>query len=292
MEPQAPIVLAVDIGGTNIRAALVQGQAQGPILTVPSNRQAAGSSVGSMLEILREAAGSQWEAIQAVGIVSTGPLDSSNGVISNPFTLPQWSGHDWINQLRARLDVPVIIENDAVGAAIGEFEAGAGLGSDVMCMVTLGTGVGVAVVSRAQGPYRGTYGFHPEAGHLPISNHGDVCYCGVTGCWEQLCSGDGIRQYWSDPDGHVDWEGYGSITARAIRILSRTYAPDRFVFGGGIAANFLDFMPSMKVALSERDPMGPPAEMELCQAQLAEPGLRGAAILAMHATSRRENHGT
>lgn len=284
-------ILALDIGGTSIRGILVHGGRTVATAVRPSSRRAdpGGSAATAMLRFLEGVAGGDLASVAAIGVAITGPVDTATGRVSNPYTLPDWSHDDWVEELRQRLGIPVVVENDAMSAAQGEFHAGAGRGSDVMCMVTLGTGIGVAVVSRAQGPYRGSARFHPEGGHLIIGAAGERCYCGEVGCLEELCSGGGIRKYWTGADGSVDWDGYGRMLAQGIRNLSRTFAPDRFVFGGGISDNFVDFAGALAEPFTQPDPMGLPDPPGFLKAQLDSPGMAGAAHLAAHALNAKEN---
>lgn len=272
-------VIGVDIGGTNIRAALFDGEVE--IRTVV-RRAALGPGEGpadAMVALIREAAGE--EPIAAVGMAITGPVDVRTRIVHNPHTLPDWSESTWVDEVEAALGRPVVVENDAMGAAFGEFTGGAGRGAEVMAMVTLGTGIGVAVVSRSTGALRGAAAFHPEGGHLLIGDGGlarvDRCYCGQIGCWEELCSGSSIPKYWTT-DGRIRWDDYGRMLARGVRNVTRAYAPDTVVFGGGVSANFADFAPALQEAFAEPDPMGAP--VSFVRAELEQPGCVGAAHLA------------
>jgi glucokinase len=241
-----------------------------------------------MLDLLHRAAAGALPDLGAVGIAATGPVERSTSLIHNPFNLPDWSDDSWPEELAAMLDVPVVLDNDAMGAAVGELQWGAGRGAGTLCMVTLGTGIGVAVVSRSSGPYRGTSGFHPEAGHIIIGGASDRCYCGELSCWEELCSGSGIRKYWTEESGRIDWNGYGEALARGIRNLSRVYAPDVIVVGGGISANYDDFIAPVLRAVSGQDPMGPPGTLAIRPAELPDPGTFGAAEIAYQAIATKE----
>ncbi len=200
-------------------------------------------------------------------------------LVHNPYTLPDWSGSDWADELESKMGIPVVVDNDAMGAAFGEFALGAGRSAEVMCLVMLGTGIGVAVVSRRFGALRGAGAFHPEAGHVLVSTEGERCYCGQVGCWEELCSGESIPRYWTTDDG-IDWDAYARMLARGICNLSRSYAPNIIVFGGGVSDNFDDFAPWLRASFAEPDPMGRPEPPLFVRAELDQPGTTGAAYLA------------
>lgn len=284
-----PRVVGIDLGGTNIRATLFEGNEA--IRTERRSSQLdperGEEPVATVLALLDALSDGERASVRAVGLAITGPVDRASGLVGNPFTLPAWSGAPWVERLRDELGVPVVVENDAMGAALGEFHRGAGAGADTMCMVTLGTGVGVALVSADRGPLRGSGGSHPEAGHLLIGGEPGICYCGENGCWEEWCSGRGVRRHWTGEDGMVDWEAYGAKLARGIRMLCRVYGPDRVVVGGGIAANFADFAGALERALATPDPMGPAEAPRIVRAQLADPGGHGAAHLALAAIDPR-----
>lgn len=272
-------VIGVDMGGTNIRAALFHDGREIRTIVRPARLGPGERPASAMLDLVGEV--SDGETFEGVGMVITGPVDVRTRIVRNPYTLPHWSGTGWVDEVESALGVPVVAENDALGAAFGEFAHGAGRDAEVMAMVTIGTGIGVAVVSRTTGALRGTGAFHPEAGHLLIGGGSDDafgrCYCGQVGCWEELCSGSSIPKYWM-ADGRIRWGDYGRMLARGIRNVSRAYAPDTIVIGGGVSANFEDFAPSLRQAFAEPDPMGVP--VVFAPAVLDEPGCTGAAHLA------------
>jgi glucokinase len=130
----------------------------------------------------------------ALGIGSTGPLDRQRGCIQNPYTLPGWENVDIVTPLRRRFGIPVVLENDADAAALGEAWLGAGRGLQRMVMLTVGTGVGFALILNGD-IYRGLDGEHPEGGHIIIDPSGPQCYCGAHGCLESLVAGPAIARF-------------------------------------------------------------------------------------------------
>ncbi len=89
---------------------------------------------------------------------------------------------------RPGLVLPVLIENDANGAAWAEYRFGVAQGEPVVVCVTLGTGIGGGLVIGGE-VYRGAYGIAPEYGHMTVVPHGRQCACGNRGCWEMYASG-------------------------------------------------------------------------------------------------------
>lgn len=287
------VVLGVDLGGTTLRAALFVGGTPVAVATrasaLASDERDRPSAV--MVELFQQITSGR--AIDAVCVAAAGPVDVAARRIHNMHTLPDWSEDDWPDLLSDALQAPVLMENDAMAAAAGEFRAGAGQGADVMCMVMVGTGIGVAVVGSKRGPYRGARSFHPEAGHMLISHHGDRCYCGYVGCWEALCSGTALASRWTTGVGQgsapeVDWDGYAEEFARGIANLERVYVPDVIVLGGGVADSFATFSSALRAALSARDVMGPVTRATIVKARLEHPGAYGAAHLAMDYLADKE----
>jgi glucokinase len=126
-----------------------------------------------------------------IGIGASGPVDRALGAIQNPHTLPTWENVDVVTPLSSRFGVPVALENDADIAILGEYWVGAGRGCTRLAMVTVGTGIGLALMADGK-LYRGARGYHPEGGHIVLDPHGPLCYCGANGCWESLASGTAI----------------------------------------------------------------------------------------------------
>jgi len=202
----APVCrVGIDLGGTGSRAIGVIGDEVVAAADVPTAELGAGSEA-ERIDRLARLVGRvvpSGAVLSAVGIGASGPVDVHAGVIHNGATLPWFTGFPVVDQLRDRLQVPVGIDNDAVAAAFGEHVAGAGGQSDRLLMVTLGTGVGVAMLVDGQ-PVRGADGAHPEGGHIPITSDPERCYCGLTGCFEQSASRTTLQRRLSVAMGGVD----------------------------------------------------------------------------------------
>ena len=186
-------VIGIDLGGTNVRAALIN--ADGEYLGGKSVEIEASKGPAFGLEKIRslvsEVKAESTGPVRAIGIGSTGPLDREKGAIQNPYTLPGWEDVSIVKFLQGHFQVPVTLENDADAAALGEAWMGAGQGADCLFMVTVGTGVGTAMIQKNH-IYRGVNGAHPEGGHILIDPSGPECYCGARGCLESLVSGPAI----------------------------------------------------------------------------------------------------
>ena len=254
-------LLGVDLGGTGTRIVLTDGA--GSVLadrSVPTTTDAA-AAVDDLAAALADVADGP---VAGIGIGASGPIDR-HGVIRNPATLEAYTGVGLVGPLRDRFGVPVTIDNDAVTAAYAEALLGAGRGARGVLMVTLGTGVGVAMMTNGR-PLRTASGAHPEAGHLTISGVGP-CYCGRTSCWEQQASRSALQAGAAaagltldaaassardgDPTALALFTAYGRAVGMGLAELLTLLGPDRVVLGGG-GARFCDlFVPALDEAMSE-----------------------------------------
>jgi glucokinase len=194
--PEAPYVVGVDLGGTNIRAALVDRAGQ--IVQEARRPSLADQPPAATLANIREAAHAVMEAqgvapraVVGIGIGLPGIMDSETGVCFWSPNFPQWQDVAIPPAVGEPLGLATFILNDAKCAALGELQFGAGRGARNMVMITLGTGIGGAFVVDGRlliGP-NGSIG---EVGHQTIDPAGPRCGCGNFGCWEQLCARDAI----------------------------------------------------------------------------------------------------
>lgn len=259
MNAVAACRVGVDLGGTGSRAICVVGDEVVHTRDVPTAELGAGAEAERVERLARlvESVVPDGAELAAVGIGASGPVDVEAGVIHNQATLPWFTGFPLTDQLGGRLGVPVGIDNDAVAAAYGEHSAGAGDQSDRLLMVTLGTGVGVAMLVDGR-PVRGADGAHPEGGHIPITSDPDRCYCGLIGCFEQAASRSTLQQRLSAAMGGAPadrgliaagmlraaddervrgvFQEYAVAVGRGLAALHTLWQPRVTVLGGSAAA--------------------------------------------------------
>jgi glucokinase len=200
--------------------------------------------------------------------------------------------------------VSVRLENDADAAAVGESFFGSGRSANPLVMVTLGTGIGVAVLVNGQ-IYRGARGEHPELGHIPVLNNGPDCYCGRSGCWESLASGTAIGaagKAFEFEDSHAVFAAFtsdanaASIVERAVKAtasatwtLLHTFLPQRIILGGGIGFGHFELFASAMREEVSRATQTPKGVVEIVKAQLgADAGVIGAACLGLQLNQLQE----
>jgi glucokinase len=195
------LVIGVDIGGTKVAAGLVDPS--GEILChsrnpMVSNRGAA-SGLAAVTQAIETAstqaistAGAH-NLIRGVGICSPGPLDPKTGVVINPPNLPCWRNFPLAAEVAQIYRVRVKVDNDANAAGLAETLWGAGRGYQNVFYVTLGTGIGTAILIDGH-IYHGRTGAAAEGGHMSIDYKGPKCGCGKPGCIEVLASGPAIAR--------------------------------------------------------------------------------------------------
>ncbi len=128
--------------------------------------------------------------IEAVGIGAAGWVDNTQSIVRFSPHLA-WRDEPLRAALADRIDLPLIVDNDANAAAWAEYRFGAGAGTSVMVCLTLGTGIGGGLVINGE-LFRGTYGMAGEWGHMVKVPDGHLCECGNRGCWEQYASGNAL----------------------------------------------------------------------------------------------------
>jgi glucokinase len=130
--------------------------------------------------------------VAAVGVGAAGWVSNDNAtVLFSPHLA--WRDQPLRDELVARIDLPLIVENDANAAAWAEHRFGIAAGEPVVVMVTLGTGIGGALVVDGT-VFRGAYGIACEYGHMTVVQDGRQCACGNRGCWEMYASGRALAR--------------------------------------------------------------------------------------------------
>jgi glucokinase len=291
----------IDVGGTGTRFVIRErGRviAQSTVATAELAAGRRGERLSRLVTTLTSLLPRE-SILQGVGIGASGPVDVARGVVNNPDTLPGFSGFPLVAGLKRRLRVPVTIDNDAMTAAIAEQRIGVGRKASRMLMVTLGTGVGVALVVNGA-PFRGLHGAHPEGSHIPIVDQGPRCYCGIDGCWETLASRQALQSklrtllptsiaerdvvahaasLTKRPRIRAAFFEYGVLVGRGLLALHALYMPDLTVIGGSAAEQFRLFMPGIRAYLRKSNQVNRNVRIEPC-ALGDSAGAIGAAIIA------------
>ncbi len=183
------LACGIDVGGTKIAGGVVDDEGRVvDQLRVESPATDSSAIEDAIADLVRQLASRH--PIAAVGIGAAGYVDRDRARVLFAPNLA-WREVDLKVELEARVDLPVVVENDANAAAWGEFRYGAGHDVDDLLLVTVGTGVGGGLVLDGE-LYRGAFGVGAEIGHLRVVPDGIVCGCGHHGCLEQYASGSAL----------------------------------------------------------------------------------------------------
>ncbi len=312
---EAPLIGAVDIGGTKIAVGVVNGEGQILARTQCSTASIEGpteaiSRITTMLRTCEEEAGL---SVEGIGIGCTGPVDPITGVLGRVDLLPGWEGLRITERLSATMHVPCVMENDADAAALAEVRWGAGKDVGVFIYVTVSTGIGGGLVIGGR-LYRGARGAHPEFGHHVIDNQGPVCYCGAHGCWEALASGpalaEWVRRNAVTTDFLPDRLSAQDVCRRArtldplcVRAVERgayylglglsnlinMFCPDVIALGGGLMQSSELFLPGALGVIQTHCSLVPSENTRICLAALgSDTPVLGAACVWQHRSQSKE----
>lgn len=296
--------IGVDVGGTNLRGALVGRD--GVILERFKLRSAIHEGADAFLRRLYDelrsllsVAVSQQLQVKGVGIGIPG-LIGADGMIHSSVNLQVLEGLNLAHLMSQRLELPVAAANDANLIALGEAVAGAGQGMCSLVVVTIGTGLGSGLILDGK-LWTGSGGFAAEFGHLTVDPEGLPCPCGNRGCLEQYVSaaalsrfGQGLspeelarRARSGDAEAIAAFETLGYWLGTALAGLLNTLNLDGVVVGGGVAGGFELFAPALLQTLQQRAFQQIVRPVVVSKAALGDDaGLVGAARLAAERSGR------
>ena len=307
-------VIGVDLGGTNLRTALLAPEGE-----VLDRRKGAThvsdgweKVVGRLIEEIghqRANATRRGFAVAAVGVGAPGVIQGDRGIVVKSPNFPDWNNLPLKKLLEEALSLPVMIENDANAAALGEQWRGAGQNIKSMILLTLGTGVGGGIVLDSK-IWHGADGMAGELGHMTIVPEGRLCSCGNVGCLEAYASARGIVQSYREalePSVRRSSQGVGPITSEYVYEAARSgseialqvmrdmgrmlgigianliniFNPERIVIGGGVKDAWPLFIESARQEIMRRAFEVPAKRTEIVPSLLGDDaGMVGAAAVA------------
>lgn len=309
-------VAGIDIGGTKIALALAGTDGRVTKKTRFPTRVADGprailERVFSEIERMLKGCGAR---LGAVGVGCGGPLDRQRGLILSPPNLPGWDEFPIVALLQEHFGVPVLLDNDANAAALGEHRYGAGLGLKHLVYMTISTGIGGGVIVSNK-IIHGVYNGAGEVGHMTVLPDGPLCGCGARGCLEALCSGTAIarrarERLAAGEESFLSSLDAVEVTSQAVALAARegdamaskvwydtirylsvgvgnifhALAPEAVIIGGGVSTAGEQLFEPLREQVRARVLMLPPDKIHILQASLGgDSGIHGAVILGQAA---------
>lgn len=308
-------VIAVDLGGTNIRVAVISDAGEMQHRTRASTRAEQGPEavirrIGTLIEkVVSEA--SLGDDIP-VGVASPGPLNPRTGVVHYTPNLPGWRDVPFVDLLTGQIGRRVTLANDGNCAALGEARFGSANGVQNLVYLALGTGIGGGIISEGV-LIDGKNGLGAEVGHMTVALDGPRCNCGSIGCLEAFASGwaikkeaeavattaDGDRMrelagdgpihagivadaaQEGDPAAQMILERAGRALGAAMGSFINLFNPEMIVIGGGVAALGEQLLGPARRAMPTHSFVDMRNDMTLTYSALGDDtGLYGAAALA------------
>lgn len=294
--PQAggPQVIGIDLGGTAIKLGrFAESGCCLEALTVPTPQPASPEAVLAAITAAIAALDPAGQA-SAIGVGTPGPADAAGRVARVAINLAGWQDVPLADWLESQTGRPTVLANDANCAGLGEAWLGAGRNYENLILLTLGTGVGGAIILDGK-LFVGRQGTAGELGLITLNPDGPPCNSGNLGSLEQYCSVQAVRrQTGLEPDelaaqasaGDADaiafWQQYGRHLGAGLASLIYVLTPEAVVLGGGISAGASLFLPAVKAEIEQRVLPSSRQGMAILLAELGnQAGMVGAARLAL-----------
>ncbi len=312
------VVIGVDIGGTNLRAASIDKR--GKIVSRRSVSSDAKKGIQFVMEnlisLLSEILAG--ESISGIGIGIPGIIDVDKGILTQAPNISEVKNYPIKDRLTHEFGsaIDVIIENDANCAALGEWWLGTGKDVDSLVILTLGTGLGGGIILNGK-LWRGVNGMGGEIGHMTIDPDGPRCNCGNFGCLESFASAEAIRRKVREglrnknlntmvrediKDRRIHdipeivsraarlgdkfsleiWESFGRALGIAIANLANLLNVEMIIIGGGLSNSWDLFKDTVVKEAKRRGLRAPMENIKIRKCKLGDDaGLLGAAYLAL-----------
>jgi glucokinase len=301
------LLIGIDIGGTNLRAALMDRG--GVILErrrsssrIEEGRDVFCQRLFAEIAVLKESAARQGKQVAAVGIGIPG-LIGRDGLVHSSVNMQPLDGFNLADSVRVGTGLPVFSANDANVAALGEQRFGAGRTYSSCLVITIGTGLGSGLILNTR-LWTGSDGFAAEFGHVTVDPDGLACPCGNRGCLEQYVSAGALLRFArermpaksadlvsaeqvanlaeaGDVGAQSAFDQLGYWLGIALSSLANTLNLQAVIIGGGVGASFELLLPSLHSTMQLRCFPQILAGLTIEKALLGDDaGLLGAAALA------------
>ena len=248
-------IIALDIGGTHMRAAVFPKDGTKILNHKRIRTYADGeTSLGRLISLIQEVKPRD-ETIDAIGIAVPGIIDPQKGIILTAPNLPEWVGVPIPQLITKEIGAPTFLGNDANLAALGEWRYGAGRGHHDLLYLTVSTGIGGGVISNDQ-LLVGAHGLAAELGHITILLNGPMCGCGHRGHLEALASGTAIAAFiaqqlaegcQSSLSGTPDAKAISQAAKSGDKLAKKAFQRAGYYLGLGVANYLMVFNPSIVI---------------------------------------------
>ena len=189
-------VLAIDLGGTKIIAAIISSKVIAKEYQLTLADEGPQSVIGRILSTIDHLLGLRNldpSQLDSISIAAAGAIDSEKGWVTSSPNLPGWCDIPLRDTVGGKYGVNTFLINDASAAVLGEHHFGVGKGINNLIMLTVGTGIGGGIIINDR-LYPGPSGSAGEIGHMTIDVNGPECNCGNIGCLEMLASGTAVAK--------------------------------------------------------------------------------------------------
>lgn len=310
--------IGIDVGGTNVKIALVDGE--GKIIysnSVPTYAQMGYeytvNNIKQAIRDLMKETNTDAKEIEGIGFDFPGQVDYKTGVVKLAPNIPGWVNVPIAQMIEEEFNIPTRIDNDVRCAALGELKLGAGKGCENFVCITVGTGIGSGLVINGQ-LVRGAANAAGEIGHIKLQmNGGPICGCGDTGCLEAFASGPSIvamaQEYlkggkstkfreMAGADGEITpyivakaaeagdpvakriFEIVGTYIGMGLVSVINLLNPEKVIIGGGVAAAGDLLLDPIRKTIKERAMVVAGNSVEIVPAELGNSaGVIGASML-------------
>jgi glucokinase-like ROK family protein len=258
-DSSAGAAVGIDFGHSHLRVAIsdlssrILTERALPLDTDHAAEEGLDAAAALVVELLAEA-GIEHHQVIGAGMGLPGPIRLQDGVVGSSAILPGWVGVPSVAEMRRRLDVPIIVDNDANLGALAEAAFGAGRDASDLVYLKVSSGIGAGLILNGR-LYRGSDGLAGELGHLLVDPDGVICRCGNRGCLETLAATGALVELLRRSHGDaitapqmlaLAREGdlgcrrviadAGRAIGQAVSMLLNVLNPELLVVGGDLAA--------------------------------------------------------
>jgi len=288
-------VIGIDLGGTAIKLGRFSEDGTcHQSLTVPTPQPATPEAVLTAITDAISQLNPTANSVKAIGVGTPGPADATGRIARVAINLKNWHNVPLAYWLEAKIGIPTILANDANCAGLGEAWLGAGRQFKNLILITLGTGVGGAVILDGK-LFVGHKGAAGELGLITINPDGPECNSGNRGSLEQYVSVQAIRRDTGleplelanlakagDVKALEYWHKYGGYLGAGLANLIYILTPEAIILGGGVSAGAEFFLSTVKAEIERRVILSSREGLQLLIAELGnQAGIVGAAKLAI-----------